>query len=77
MVSDDRRDLGVLVDVSKDALANSGVLLHVAALLEGQRPWFLEKPRRQANLPDVMNEAAEIRLIPYLLGEAHSCSDVT
>ena len=64
VMPDDRRDLGVLVDVGEDPLADRRVLLHLASLLERQRAGLLEEPRREADLADVVNEAAEIRLIP-------------
>ncbi len=34
VMTDDPRDLGVLVHMSKDALADCRVLLHLAALIE-------------------------------------------
>ena len=63
MVTDDRRDLRVLVDVGEDSLADRRVLLHLASLFEGERARLLQKPRRQPDLADVVNEAAEICLV--------------
>ena len=63
MVADDRRDLRVLVDVRQDSLADRGVLLHLAPLLERERTGLLEQARWQADLADVVNEAAEVRLV--------------
>ena len=60
MVADDRRDLGIGVDVGEDALADLRVPLHLTPLLEGERAWLLEQAGRQADLADVVDEAAEV-----------------
>ncbi len=70
------RDLGVLVDMPKDALPDGRVFLHLAALLERQRTRFLEEAWRQTNFSDVVNEPAEIGMLLNLDGEAHSLGDV-
>ena len=75
-MADDRCDLRVLVHVSEDALADRRVLLHVAALLERERSRLLEKPGWQADLADVVNESAEVRLIADLVRESHALGDV-
>ena len=42
MMSHDRRDLGIGVDVCKDALANLGVPLHLTTFLKSQSTGLLE-----------------------------------
>ena len=60
MMPDDRRDLGVIVDVRQDPFANHRVLLHLPPLLQRQRARLLKKSRSQSNLSDVVHEATEV-----------------
>ena len=72
VMADDRGDLRVLVDVRKDALPDRRVFLHLSALLEGERTRLFEQSGRKADLPDVVHEAAEVRLVTHLVGEPHA-----
>ena len=60
MMSNDRSDLGVVVDLRKDALADLAVRLHEATLLERERTRLLEKAGRQTDLSDVVHEPAKM-----------------
>ena len=77
MGPDDVSDLRIVVDVAEDPLADLGVLLHLPALLEGQRPRLLEEAGRQADLADVVNEATEMDELLLLLRQTHALRDVS
>ena len=77
MRPDDVRDLRVVVDVPEDPLADFGVLLHLPALLERQRPGLLEQARGEPDLADVVYEAAEVDELLLLLGQSHALRDVS
>ena len=62
--------------VGEDALSDRRVLLHLAALLERERAGLFEESRRKADLPDVVDEATEVRLVAHLVGESHALGDV-
>ena len=49
--------------------------LHLAPLLEGQRAGLLEQAGRQADLADVVHEAAQVRQL-LLFVEPHALGDV-
>ena len=55
MMSNDRGDLGIVVDLRKDPLADLAVRLHEAALLERERARLLQQAGGQADLPDVVD----------------------
>jgi hypothetical protein len=61
MMTDDSSNLRVVVDVLEYPLANYRMLLHLSALFESQRAWLLEQTRWEPHLPNVMNEAADMR----------------
>ena len=46
VMPDDRRDLGVFVDVGQDALSDRRMFLHLATLVESESTRFLQEPRR-------------------------------
>ena len=77
MGAHDVGDLRVVVDVAEDPLADLGVLLHLPALLEGQRARFLEQAGRQPDLSDVVDEAAKVDELLLILGQRHTLSDVS
>jgi hypothetical protein len=60
VVSDDLGDLSVILDLGENSLADLRVLFHLASLGEGQRAGLLEQAWRQADLPDVVNETANV-----------------
>ena len=76
MVTDDRRDLGVVVHVAEDPFADDRVLLHLTTLLKGERARLLQQPSRQPDLPDVVHEPAEMRELLFLAREPHPLRDV-
>ena len=67
MSSDDVCDLRVVVDVAQDPFADLGMLLHLPALLEGQRTRLLKQAGRKPDLADVMNESAEVDELLFIL----------
>ena len=54
--------------MSEDALPDRRVLLHLTSLVERERSRLLEQAWRKADLSDVMNESAEIRVLLNLDG---------
>src|SRR5215207_5663117 len=76
MMAHDARDLGIVINVSENPLADCGMFLHLAALIEGEGPGLLEQPRRESNLSDVMHEPTQVRKTLLFLDQAHSLSDV-
>src|SRR5579885_3264862 len=77
MVSHDRGNLRVRVDVGADPLADLRVKLHLPALFERQGARLLEETSRKPDLPDVVHEPADMRKLLLLLGQPHSGSDIT
>jgi hypothetical protein len=67
MSSDDVSDLRVVVDVAEDPLSDLGVLLHLPALFESQRPWLLEQAGRESDLADVVDEPAKVDKVLFIL----------
>ena len=60
MVPDDLGDLSVVIDVREDPLADYRVLFHLPSLLEGEGSGLLKKTWREADLADVVNQAAQV-----------------
>ena len=60
VVSYNLRDLGVVVDLRKDALTDFGVFLHLSPLLEGKRTGLFQEAGREPDLADVVNKAAQV-----------------
>src|SRR6188508_732376 len=52
------------------------MLLHLTPLVERQRPRFFEKPGRQTDLADVVNETTEMSELLFLLGQAQTACNV-
>ena len=76
VVAHDERYVCVEVDILQDALADRGVFLHLSPLFEGQWPVLQEQARWQADLPDVVHQAAEVRPLLDVRRQAHSLRDV-
>src|SRR5581483_4573295 len=66
MVPHHSGDFRVRVNVRKDSLSNFRVALHLASLIERQRAGLLEQTSRKSDLPDVVNEAAQVSEFPLL-----------
>ena len=76
VVPDDLRDLGVVVHVREDALADHRVLLHLPPLFRRQRSRLLDDTRSDSDLSDVVEEPAEVRELLLLLVETEPGRDV-
>ena len=68
MVADDLGDFRIVLHLRKDPLADRGVLLHLLALLKGQRTRLLEQTWRESDLSDVVNKPAEVRQLLLFIG---------
>ena len=68
MVTHDRSDLGVVVDLRKNPLADLRVPLHEATLLKRECAWLLEQPGRKPDLADVVNEPGHMSQLLLELG---------
>ena len=77
MMPHHRSDLGVTIDVRQDTFADLGVTLHFTPLVERQRTRLLEQARRQTDLSDVVDQAAEVRERSLIAAQLHPLSDVT
>ena len=76
MVPNDLGDLGVVVHIRKNSLTDYRVLLHLPPFIECERTGLLEKTRREANLPDVVDQAAQVSKLNLRSGETHPRRDV-
>ena len=76
MMPNDLGDIAVVLDIGQDALTDLGVRLHAPALFESQRSLFLEQPRRQSDLSDVVNKTRKMNLLLLCLRQSHSLRDV-
>src|SRR5204863_1123060 len=76
MEANDLRHVCVRIDLHEDVLADRGMLLHLAALLERQRARLFEQAGRQTDLADVVDESAEVCLLLQLRSQIHATRDV-
>ena len=76
MVPHDPRDVGIVLDLREDPLADDGVLLHLPPLIQRQRSSLFEKAWGQADLADVMHQPAEMNELLLLFAKAHSLRDI-
>src|SRR4030095_11204632 len=77
MVTYDLCNLRIVFDLREDAFTNSGVLLHLAPLLQAESPRFFEQAGRQADLANVVDQSAQMRKLLLLLGQAQAVSDIS
>src|SRR6476646_3525144 len=76
MVTNNRRDFRVRVDIRKNLLADLRMTLHLTPFLERQRARFLEDAGWKPDLPDVMHEPTQVGEILLVLVESHAGRDV-
>src|SRR5262249_7418481 len=72
MVSNDSRDLRVVVDLGENALADLGMRFHKTPLFERQGAGLLEETRGQTDLSDVVHESAEMYELLLSFGKTHA-----
>jgi hypothetical protein len=77
VMANDRCDLGVVLYIRKDSLADLGVLLHLATLVQSERTWLLEQARGETDLSNIVDETAEVRKPLVFFREFHPLSDVS
>ena len=77
MMTDNPCDFRVVVDLGEDSLTNGAVLLHLPALIQGQRAGFLQKPDGKPDLSNVMDQTRQMYQSLILFWEAHTLGDVT
>jgi hypothetical protein len=58
MMSYDRSDLSVILNVGKDPFSNRRMLFHQPPLFQGERAGFFKKPSGKADFADVVDEPA-------------------
>ena len=56
----DLRNLGVVIDVGQNPLADHGVLFHLTAFVKSESTRLLKKSWRKPNLPNVVNKSAQV-----------------
>src|SRR5581483_4826635 len=76
VMPDDRRDLCVRVNVRKDRFPDLGVTLHLTPFLKGERSGLIEEAGGKTDLPDVVNEAAQVGKRLLLITQTHPGSDI-
>src|SRR2546421_11960759 len=76
MVANDRCNLGIVINLGKDPLANCGVHLHLTSLIECQRTSFFQQSCGEPYLADVVNEAADMGQTLLFLGQSHPCGNI-
>jgi hypothetical protein len=76
MVSNDLRDLCVIVDFRKDPFPDDRVLFHLSTFLERQRARLLEQSGWKPDLPDVMDKTAQVHELLQPRFKAESFGDV-
>src|SRR5262249_33032653 len=69
-------NLCVCFNIREDSLSDLRMALHLATFLEAQSSRLLKKSRGKANLPNVMNESADLGEVLFLGSEAHPDCDV-
>jgi len=77
VVTDDPRNLGIVINLREDPLADRRMLFHLTPLCQRERARFFEQAWRQADLPYVMNESAEVHQSLVRLAESQASSDCT
>jgi len=60
MVSNDKCDLVVVLDIRQDALADDRVLLHEASFFAREGPRLLQQSGRQTDFANVVHETTEM-----------------
>ncbi len=60
MVPDDSCDFGVILNVRENPFTDRRVLFHLPPLRQSQRPRLFKQTGRQAYLPHVVDESAEV-----------------
>ncbi len=76
VMANDAGDFRVVLDLRKDAFADLGVRLHGSTFGKGQGPGLLEKARRQADFPDVVNESAHVRELLIIVAKPQPSNDI-
>ena len=77
MVPDDLGDLGVVVHVRKDSLADHGVLLHLPPFIKRECARLLEQAGWEPNLADVVNEAAQMSKLDLVRRQTQASCNVS
>ena len=76
VVANDLRDFGVILDVSEDSFSDRRVLLHHAALFERECTGLFEQASGKSDLPDVVNQPAEMSHLTFGLAQPEPLNDV-
>src|SRR6476646_7484372 len=77
MMPDNTRNVCVELNLHEDALADGGVLLHLPAFLKAQRTILQEQACWEADLADVVHEAAKVCAFLNIWRKAHALGDIT
>ena len=59
------RNLGVILDLGKNPLANRGMLLHLSPLVQSEGPRLLKKACGKPHLSDVVHEPTQMHEILF------------
>ena len=76
MVPDNRSDLRISIDVRQDALADLRVALHFTPLVKREGSGLLEKPSWETDLPDVVDQSAQVGQFDLVGAKLHALGDI-
>ena len=71
------RDFGIVVDLRQNSLADDRVSFHLPSLIQRQGASLFEKAGWKPDLPNVVNQAAQMRDSLFRLGQAEALSDIS
>src|SRR5258707_4368562 len=77
VMTDDRCDLGVGVDIGQNSFANLRMALHLAPLVKRKRSRLFEESSGQTDLANVVDQPAEVGELLLNRIHAHPLGDVT
>ena len=77
MVTNDNGDVGVRFHLGKDALADLGVTLHLAELLQGKSPFLVQECGGKPDLPNIVYKARKIGSFNLLRGQTEFLGDIS
>ncbi len=76
MVTNDARNLRVVINLAENAFADLRVLFHATSLLEREGARLLKQAGRKTHLADVVDESAKVSQVLLLLRQTKSARNV-